>query len=448
MMADSSKRQFEQNVQTKRQKVENVNGVCKNILDVNKDCLDHIFNHLDVMDLVNLAEANKQLGQTAVSVFARKCKRRAITFDLKKKSLNSTSMFEMTDDNILICDPLLTFKTLRLFGASILTIKLVGEFTKKIDKILMSYANTYCCDTLETFSIENGPTLTYADTKKPYKNVKNIHITGKIDFNGSQFNDTFPNMHHLVLECAIFPDHTSFATKFNKLASLFVDLRHIDFDTTDEKALTRSDIKEIVRLNPQIIELGTNYDLKFWEYANQHLKQLKHISINFKPNEFNKLSQPIRFESVKELSLIIREIDESLNPKMVFSFKHLEYCLLTGHFDKFWFNLVIENQSIEKLNIVPYRSSKYFDQDIAILAEKLPKLTELRTIGCSWSVDSVIKFLNECSTLRKFTIENFFNLPNMKKLYSRMLMELPNWSTTESSVCDCGRRRSIVIERK
>lgn len=447
-MANSSKRELEQNARTKRQEVENFNNVRKKILDVNSNCLDQIFNQLNLKALINSAEANKQLGRVAASVFARKCKGKTIVFGLHNCSPTTITRFEITDNDIFIFEPLLAFKTLRLFGASILNIKLLCEYTDKIDKMLMSYVNTYCCDTLESFSFENGPKFSYTDTKKPYKSVKYVSITGKIAFNGSQFNDTFPKMQRLILANAIFPDQIRFVTGFNQLERLKVDIGKIDLDATGEKALTRSDIREIVRLNPQLEALSTNcHDLKFWEYANEHLNQLKTIGVHVEPNELNNLSQPIRFEFVESLCL---EVGKSLNrtskPEMNFSFGQLKECILIGHFDIRWIDMIIEIKSIEKLNIIStFPSILYLsDQNMTMIATELPELTALTMCDCSFSVDSVIKFLNECSTLRKLTIETSYHLPKMNELYSRVNLELSNWRAIKPKKCHI----LVVIGRK
>ena len=42
------------------------------ITDVNVDCLEHIFGHLELSDLLNFANANKQLKAASEPIFFRK----------------------------------------------------------------------------------------------------------------------------------------------------------------------------------------------------------------------------------------------------------------------------------------------------------------------------------------------------------------------------------------
>lgn len=47
---------------------------------INDDCKEHIFNLLDLMDLVNIAETNKQLSSAVCAVFKRKYGNKGIVF--------------------------------------------------------------------------------------------------------------------------------------------------------------------------------------------------------------------------------------------------------------------------------------------------------------------------------------------------------------------------------
>lgn len=86
----------------------------KRIIDVNFDCLEHIFQFLDIEDLINVAEANKQLKVAADVVFNHKYK--LFSFWLYNNNMPLAEPIDIYRSLIVIRNLNFTFKILRIFG--------------------------------------------------------------------------------------------------------------------------------------------------------------------------------------------------------------------------------------------------------------------------------------------------------------------------------------------
>lgn len=407
------------------------------IVDVNNDCLEHVFNYLDLMDLINVASANKHLGQAAAKVYGRKYKGRWVQIGgpSYRGPSDRTPDFQIFNDFILIYKPASAFKILRLFGDFITRVA-IGESNETVnlrDKIkFLIYVNEFCSETLKSFKLDiNGLAFSYAETMKPYKNVEEVTILKHgceesiFGFEASQFNDVFPKMRRLELRDIGLPVHKRFAFNFHHLEHLYID--------------SIEDLKELIRLNPQLQSLGTNTsNLEFWDYANKQLKHLKVLDLCWMQMH---TANPILFENVEILTLNMR-FKPARNPERVLLFKKLKECTIWSRLDKRCINFIIGNPTIEKLHI---KNSIIDDQRPSIksmvkIAEKLPKLIELNITDCSVKV--AIRFLNKSQTVRKFTMGN----PLCWNYYEHELNELcsgvaPEWNMTS-------KRTVVVIERK
>ncbi|XP_055305891.1 uncharacterized protein LOC129570345 [Sitodiplosis mosellana] len=438
------------NNRAKRQRLANDNEVvcATQIVDVNNDCLEHVFNHLSLMDLINVASANKQLGPAAATVFARKHGKKMVEIlacDFSSK-FSETEAVEVTNDAILISKPAVAFRILRLFGDVIFNITMRGKWPFHVERLneqqiplgkhTLAYINEYCSDSLKSLALDSVVFM-FADAKKPYKNVEELSIEhGTIGFEASQFNDTFPKMHRLNLNFNAFSDHKHFAGRLEQLEHLKIGF----FGLCD--GLTRTDVRKIICLNPQLqsLSLMGDFNLKFWDYASKQLKQLIALELYFDQDGSQKYPvKPIRFECVETLKLNIAPSENKWKPEKVLVFKQLKHCRLTGRLNDSWIDFAVGSPSIEKLEIVMKFPHSFFftEHQMAQLAANLPNLTELSMTRCSCSVKAAIRFWNESQTVRKFTL-TVFDKDDLDELYSKITSD---WNATKM-------RELIVIERK
>lgn len=431
------------------------------IVDVNNDCLEHVFNYLDLLDLINVADANSNLRRAAASVFSRKyaCSKYPYGNQLLigfYGLLDPCAFFRdlvtgynipapVTISNGVICllEPAPVFRILRLFGEFFTRVEIhwdkdllssknyAIDLREKFLTRFLFYVNEFCSETLISFATNDVPAVTYSETMKPYKNVEVVSIeTGPLGFNASQFNDTFPKMRRLTLDSIELSYPNDFAIKFNQLEDLRVRL------TEQFGNLTTTNVKEIIRLNPQLqsLMIGGYFDLELWDYANKQLKQLKVMMLMYNQDRIQmNPSYPIRFEQVETLEIFVRKSNVR-PPETFLKFKNLKELKIHAHLEHSWIDFVFENPTIEKLSIItskltsdfPYPNT--FDEDMMKILTNLPKLVELHMENYPCSMRGVIRFLHESKTLRKFYTEVRFKKGDdseaqLAELHSTFAME-------------------------
>lgn len=289
---------------------------------------------------------------------------------------------------------------------------------------------------MNSLAITYGPDFTYANTRKPYKNVEEVSIElATIGFGLSQFKKIFPKLRRLELVFNNFANHRSFASEFHQLKHLKISFSYL---------LQKSDLKNIIRLNPQLLSVsigGSTFGSQFWAYVSTQLKHLRELELNYDQDKDKRYNgEPIRFESVEILKLNL--YNDVLKTGQILSFKQLKKCTINRCFDFSWIDIVINNPTIEKLNLIQRTDNLYItidEEDMIKIATSLPALTELSMFGWTYTVNTVIRFLNESQSLRRFSMtvfndEDFDDLPSIVTL-------TPEWNAIKHS-------ESIVFERK
>lgn len=102
-MADEKKRQYEtseQDSEAKRKRPAVVDDEVSTmkIDDINIDCLEHVFNYLSLMDLINVADANKYLRRAAALVFACRSKGKMVMIMSSYFHIPALQPLKLTDE--------------------------------------------------------------------------------------------------------------------------------------------------------------------------------------------------------------------------------------------------------------------------------------------------------------------------------------------------------------
>lgn len=273
------------------------------IVDLIDDCLEHVFNYLALEDLLNVAEANKRLGQNVAIVFARKYKEKTVEIWTHETCSSSENPIKITDDAIRSYSISKSFKIIRLFGASITKVYIFYcrgvKYPSHLSGLMMAHVNEYCSKSLKSLIVHWGPDLKFATTMKPYEKLEELRINGGlIEFEGSQFNSIFPNVRRLELFGARFTDPKLFVAKFPHIEELKIILNN---SRMKFGGLELKNVKEIIRLNPQLQCLGVLCDsnVSFLKYINEQLKQLKHLELYYDQSKFRTPVRPIHFKYVE-----------------------------------------------------------------------------------------------------------------------------------------------------
>lgn len=383
------------------------------ITDINNDCLEHIFEHLNLKDLVNISDSSKHLKHATNLVFSRKYARKMIHLNIgcddehfgynrnkvNCKNCNCLSdqkcdWFKIDMDEVTSCHPLPSFKLLRSFGHLMLTVhfqqyRTIPVYSGKLNR-------NYCIETLMDMSLLN-----------PLKSIKIVqfsggHVTGKL----LNLNKWFPNMRQLtfsngieIIGCKQIVNH------FQHLIHLSVEIR----EAPDDSYFGGENLAKLFILNPQLQslqvsgEVTVEYLLKISEYLQNlqslmiscryeffgsldggriHFKNIKKFHIKYLTREI--IQQiPITFNNLEELTM-------EINPR---AFRSME--MYDNIFD------FIQNQSsLVKLCCSFSHIFKVSGKNIMKMA--LPLLKEAYLTGIIVPADEVITFLDKCDLIEKF----------------------------------------------
>lgn len=171
-----------------------------NITDLNDECLELIFERLNLQEFLNVATSNKWLNRSAGAIFRHWHSHKIVKLQMSaNECLHST---EIVDMNTLMINGLKQcLRILRCFGPYISNIGLqCSDDTSEHINFVTQYLNEYCAETLENITFIKMPILLRTNMQKPFENVQQIYIAESQLFEQlSNFNDWFPNLRRLEL---------------------------------------------------------------------------------------------------------------------------------------------------------------------------------------------------------------------------------------------------------
>lgn len=312
------------------------------LVTINNDCKELIFEHLEIKDLVNIAETSKQLKTAVCAVFRRKHGNRIITYGghddnryemcvllklfkivmayffpklrlFPKVRPDGRCLREKERRNEEICkikldaDELLLLKILRNFGHTLVEIELRFRFRisyRKFFDMCDIYLAKYCAKSLRKLIIvyknewgemDGRPfkecKCLFEDIENPFLNVTDLTISWCI-LGPKLFGKLFPNLQSLTLDGNLYK---SFLVTQEHLPNLKT-LKICPYRKDDQ-----GDGMEMIKLNPQLETLflrieekfGTKYLQSISKYNLPMLKSLE-ISSEFGFNPYN-FDRPFNF---------------------------------------------------------------------------------------------------------------------------------------------------------
>lgn len=226
----------------------------KTLTNIYYDCLERIFDFLDLETLLNVAGTCKRLQIAAIAYFGEQYGGKLIR--LHCFLFQKRTPISIIEDNIVIHGFEFCFPFLRCFGAkfSKMLVFYDRDTVDSLNEHLDRYINQYCADTLtsieflyrENFSAENFP--------KPFRNVSEVRVRGaqrhriaKVRKNLNHFVEWFPNLRRLQLYTVLLDD-TDIGISFPHLEHLSLELRVGD---TKEMIL----FEKLLRANRQLQSL-------------------------------------------------------------------------------------------------------------------------------------------------------------------------------------------------
>ncbi|XP_055304290.1 uncharacterized protein LOC129569476 isoform X1 [Sitodiplosis mosellana] len=375
----------------------------KKITDLNSYCLEHIFNYLELPDLVNVADSNSKLRSDCELPFIRNYRSKKVQmmrYGGWSTHLTYSNWFRIDTSTISIRNMIACLKLLRHFGHLLTNLSInFDESMPAHCAEVERYIHDNCAESLVEIDFGYAQQSTFSTIKKPFSKIEKVSFSdSELGKEICEFNKWFPNMRHLHFNmCDTIAD-------LRCIEKPIPNLKHLELHINGcDKGFQKLNVLECLRLNQnlQIFALSNSFDGTFFELASRYLQNLQHLQINTSQESyFHNVDSRIRFENVKFLFIVSSR--NEIIPKIPFTYGRLEmFNIIAGGIqsnDEFF-----RNHSLKKLKL----AARYYSQSFEIIGEKLqlakalPQLTEFSATSV-FSVDEAIAFANECPMLKLF----------------------------------------------
>lgn len=360
-MADRTKKRLYEKYRqrnTKRNRLENKENddaestVRKTLIDLDNDCLEHLFQFLEFRDIINVAEANAHLKVAANAVFVRKLKKRLVIVESDPNLDARHPDVGNYEDAISIYTMPLAVKTIRNFGSSIAGMQLKIKTSDFLREKFFLHVNEYCHKALNTLQVFGDHSSIYGRVDHPFGNVERFYsCSGAIGPGCEQINRVFPRLSQLKFIDNDILDLKPIAQTYPNLEAFA-----FNYDWEFPNNFIASNLITIMTLNPQIesFELLSYHDPRIWQLIDAQLRNLKSIRASYFPDHAHSVNgAPIRFNHTEVFEVISRHGLSAVNPLNMFSFKNLK-TLTVKCWDEesdMWLDFVIAHPTIERLEI-------------------------------------------------------------------------------------------------
>lgn len=394
--------------------------------DLNTDCLQAIFAHLDFVDLLNLADASKKLKECAGLLYARKHESKQVRcFQVNPKSSRTIQFFNTI---IEIKDLKTSLQILRCFGNFIHSLEIfsnnreVNEFKRNFSPShIISYANRYCSESLIDISFSFVEEKSTECIEKPFSCIEKVEFNCcMLGIKVTHFNNYFPNINNLRLYCNQFSNDWCFVQCLPMLKSLTIDATSNDKSTPGFCKI--DNVSVFLRLNPQLrhLKLFSSISMQFFGYLSESLPKLESLDVRCGGDSLCEYTgDPIHFKSLKTITIRILSTNHNLSlSKIPLSFEHLEEFKLDASIivKDALSEFFSQHSSIRKMYLCV--NSKCLNSEIKInLVERLPLLEEIEFANCYISMVDAMFILQNVKLLRKlsFALNKTTSLAELKE---------------------------------
>lgn len=347
------------------------------ITELDPNCLTLIFLYLNIDDLLNIADANRELKSLVDPIFVDEFSNK--TFDLTIKSRGPIEMCKTREKSISIYDVYTSLRVLRCFGTFISKLSITSTYTP-IETVI-NYVNQYCNKTLNAISINDIFHKHVLDLtlKKPYLNLKTLNITSC--FLGTEivnFNQWFPELRSLKLtNCRL--------TNATDIMQCFPHLKKLALLQSNKKCFTFEIVREIYQKNPQLLAISLDQYclMEIICVASQYLPALEHLTLHGHLENTNSTDNiSMDFESVKKLELNTA-IFNPINAINLF-FENLEEIILHFQHENHMNSIIkflTQHKHIFKVNLVIDHFQREIKSIIRHIFDVLPILYEFNLIS-------------------------------------------------------------------
>lgn len=372
-------------------------GNAINLLDVNIDCLERIFDYLNYNDLVKVADLDANAQIAAKLVFAR----RYSHFLVEMYTDHTVRSVETTHSTLVLSTVSECAKILRHFGKSIKKLELNNFSDRKMAhnwNAIKNLIDKNCTKTLiELKLLQCGKQLSDG-MKNVFENVEMLRLQSTSLGKWKELNIWFPKLKRLELI------DTEKAEKF-----IITPLTLPDFEITHISAvvyLSKSEIKTMIKSVPQLhtLTLTGHLNTNDLHFINDHLLTLKHlilINFEFSSDSENSAETKVFFKNLETLSMM----GTTFKGDIPFAFKQLnELDINVAFMATEWIDFATQQRDLIKLRLKWRFSAEITERHVNEIVTNLTKLTEIHLdINSEMPLDHVVALL-DCESLTKLEV--------------------------------------------
>lgn len=375
------------------------------ITDLPIECLEHVFNYLCFIDLLNVANWNENLITAAGFVFTSHYSRHKITMT----GLKMPRPIEIDDLNITISSSAMCSKVLRIFGHLIRKLQMEYLNNMHLTENWAEMQKLFCksCTSdskLVDLKLTNCEEKLFDGIESAFKNVNKLQIScSRLGDYMLDLGKWFSSLNRLEL---LHNEHCVQIFRFNN-----VPFWSFLADDTPNACLTSKNIEIMIKSVPQLqtLSLSGGLNMNLLQFFNENLSNLKELllsdfhlqfedgSDNDEPNE-----SKIVFKNTEKLSITTNLLGYLPN-RIPFEFPNLtELEIGADSFEMPWINFITARHNLVKLQVDLY-NSKINDDQLAQIAGGLTNLIELKIVA-NISPSGLKLLLSQCKSLEKMYI--------------------------------------------
>lgn len=392
-------------------------------IDLNVDCLLHIFKYLDFNSLLNTAEVSEELSFFAAEVFKRKTSKIEVLLlsnDYFAEDSNDESFHEdilskalgvfgfrqkrpkteiAFNDSIKIFDFEMSLNTLKHFGRVIEKLSVQFNYLKSTDTIMISeFINKYCSESLVHLHFEDCTCNCLQSMKEPFENVENLAFTLRLENLGNttlSMNELFPKVRRLSFNSIMVISGTYIDCHLPYLERLDI---HTVGASIGDVAVIQKKFGKLLQKNPQIrhIELF-NVVPYFLKLSSEVLPNLENITLR----SYRFTNDIIQFEKVRKLT-----VKSGYATPRNATFPNLQELWIQCYsvHCKGWIQFLEQHNNISQLHI---EQSQINDEIFIKFIKNLKNIVQMSISllkGTFISAQNIIKFIQEHEYLMEFSI--------------------------------------------
>lgn len=379
------------------------------------DCLESIFLHSDIADLLNLAHTCKFLKNLVESWFLRKFRKRKM--NIQNITISKKRRIFVEKKTIFIMDFRSALQILRCFGHLITDLEFnflppynINQTSYDVyNHRVVAYLSDYCAKSVTKIALIECSKGNLTNINKPFEKVEEVRVRN-CDLKTNWLKTVFPKMRSLQF---LHDKHER--TDLSCISQHFPYLLQLEIGILDEQAADFCQFytANALILNPQLKSFNgmllssTIFTPNFLQFTKTFcgLQQLEHLSIGWEIDDFDNYNhRPMHFSEVRKFDMNLRFSHRTDLPEIPFSFDQLEeFAISLKQINQEFFNFIKKHPQIRKLKITPSSPVDYNGVSDIQFAEALPLLIELNLTYYKLTMHEAIRFLGKFRFLKKMS---------------------------------------------